>query len=131
MRAVDGTSISVTNFRGKYLLVDFWASWCIPCREENKKLIRIYPQFPRKDFEILSVALEKEGQSQKWKKAIADDKMVWPQVTDFKYWRSPVVGLYAIQGIPYNVLLDKNGLIIAHDIHGDELTQLLQTLIKK
>ncbi|HWC52874.1 MAG TPA: TlpA disulfide reductase family protein [Chitinophagaceae bacterium] len=130
MPDVNGKEVKLSSFRGKYVLVDFWASWCGPCRRENPNVVKAYNQFKNKNFTILGVSLDKPGEKDKWLKAIKDDKLEWTQVSDLKYWDSEVVLLYNIEGIPYNVLIDPNGKVIAESLRGDALEAKLQEVLK-
>ncbi len=127
---VNGKEVKLSSFRGKYVLVDFWASWCGPCRHENPNVVKAYQQFKNKNFTILGVSLDKPGEKDKWLQAIKDDKLEWTQVSDLKYWDSEVVLLYNIEGIPYNVLVDPNGKVIAESLRGDALEAKLQEVLK-
>ncbi len=124
---VDGNNVSLSSLKGKYVLVDFWASWCKPCRVENPNLVKAYNQYKDKNFTVLGVSLDKE--KSQWLKAIKADGLAWKQVSDLKFWNSEVVPLYNIQGIPYNILLDPNGIVIAEGLTGQALhTKLAETL---
>lgn len=127
---VNGKEVKLSSFRGKYVLVDFWASWCGPCRHENPNVVKAYNQFKNKNFTILGVSLDKPGEKDKWLKAIKDDKLDWTQVSDLKYWNSDVVLMYNIEGIPYNVLVDPNGKVIAESLRGEALEAKLQEVLK-
>lgn len=122
-----GKSIALSSLRGKYVLVDFWASWCKPCRMENPNVVRMYNQFKAKGFEIFSVSLDDNKDS--WIKAINDDKLLWNHVSDLKKWNASVVGSYNIESIPYTVLLDKEGKIVAKNLRGEELEKKLAELM--
>jgi peroxiredoxin len=124
----DGDTIALSDYRGKYVLVDFWASWCGPCRQENPNIVRMYNRFKGKNFEILGVSLDKERAG--WVKAIADDQLTWKQVSDLKFWDSIVTGLYAIQSIPATLLVDPDGKIIARNLRGPELEEKIASLLE-
>lgn len=124
----EGKEIRLSSLRGKYVLIDFWASWCGPCRRENPNIVRMYNKFKGKDFEIFGVSLDKERDQ--WLKAIKDDGLTWTHVSDLKFWQSSVVPLYRIQGIPMTVLLDKNGIIIDKNLRGQALEDRLAELLK-
>lgn len=124
----DGKSFSLSSLRGKYVLIDFWASWCGPCRQENPNVVAAYHQFKDKNFTILGVSLDQDKDS--WLKAIKDDKLDWKQVSDLKFWSSMVVPLYKIQGIPYNVLLNPDGKVIASNLRGPMLDNKLKEVLK-
>lgn len=124
----EGKNISLKSLRGKYVLVDFWASWCKPCRMENPNVVEAHTKFKNKNFTILGVSLDKDKAA--WMRAIQDDRLDWKQVSDLKYWSSDVVPLYNIEGIPFNVLLDPNGIVIAKDLRGDDLHKKLAEVLK-
>lgn len=127
MESPDGTMIKVSDFRGKYLLLDFWASWCAPCRRENPKVVTLYKQFKDNGFEILGVSLD--DNREKWLKAIDDDGLVWNHVSDLKKWESAGAKAYAVRAIPHTVLIGPDGKIIALKLRGNELKVKLQELM--
>ncbi|MBE2230523.1 MAG: AhpC/TSA family protein [Chitinophagaceae bacterium] len=125
----NGKEIKLSSFRGKYVLVDFWASWCVPCRQENPNVVNAYQKFKNKNFTILGVSLDRPGQKEAWLKAIKDDQLTWSHISDLQFWNSAVVPLYGIEGIPYNVLIDPEGKIIAESLRGAALEAKLSELL--
>ncbi len=126
---IEGTSVLLSSLRGKYVLLDFWASWCAPCRQENPVLKKIYNKFRNKGFEIYAVSLDREKQA--WLNAVKLDKLDWICVSDLMYWQSPVAKLYDIETIPSNYLIDKEGRIIRKNISSQELESFLITYLKQ
>ena len=120
--------LALTSLRGKVVLVDFWASWCAPCRKELPNVNRAYEKYKNKGFEILGVSLDKDRDA--WIEAISREGLTWPQVSDLKFWQSEAVQVYAIQSIPYTVLIDKEGKIIATDLRGADLDKKLSEVLK-
>ncbi len=125
---INGKEISLSSFKGKYVLVDFWASWCAPCRGENPNVVAAYNRFKSKNFTILGVSLDQKKEA--WEEAIKHDGLAWSHVSDLKFWESSVVPLYGIEGIPYNVLVDPDGKVIGESLRGPALEQKLQEVLK-
>jgi peroxiredoxin len=121
-----GDTIALSSLRGKYVLLDFWASWCRPCRVENPHLVNNYKKYNEKGFEIFQVSLDKKKES--WISAIESDQLTWIHVSDLQYWNSAAAKLYQVQAIPTNFLLDKNGKIIAKNLRGDALKAKLSEI---
>ena len=124
----NGKPVKLSQFKGKYVLVDFWASWCGPCRLENPNVVKAYNQYKDKNFTILSVSLDQDKGN--WIKAINDDKLNWNHVSDLQYWNNSVARTYNIQSIPQNFLVDPKGVIVAKNLRGEDLAKKLKELIK-
>ncbi|HET6256854.1 MAG TPA: TlpA disulfide reductase family protein [Puia sp.] len=122
-----GRAVTLSSFKGKYVLVDFWASWCGPCRMENPNVVSTYRKFKNKNFTVLGVSLDKAKEP--WVKAIKDDGLVWTQVSDLKYWYNEAAAKYHIQAIPQNLLVDPSGKIVARNLRGPELQAKLCELL--
>lgn len=128
MKDNNGKMVKLSSFYGKYILLDFWASWCGPCREEHPNLVKAYQNYKSKGFTILSVSIDTDKAS--WMKAIAKDKLLWTQVSDLKGQRGEVYLKYGITSIPANFLIDPNGQVIAKDLKGESLTAELLKIFK-
>lgn len=123
----DGNLVKLSSLRGKYILMDFWASWCGPCRKENPNVVALYKQYNNKNFDIIGISLDKD--KDKWLEAIEADGLAWNHVSDLKYWDSMAADLYAVSGIPHTILLDPAGKIIAKDLRGDALAAKLAEVL--
>ena len=128
MPTPDGGQVSLYSVKGKLKIIDFWASWCPPCRRENPNVVKAFNEYKDKNFTIVGISLDKD--KSKWMKAIADDNLAWTHLSDLKYWDSEIPALYGVRGIPANVLLDPDGVIVAKNITGEDLHKKLKEVIK-
>lgn len=124
----NGTAFTLSSLRGKYVLIDFWASWCSPCRRENPNVVKAYNQFKDKNFTILGVSLDEDKID--WLAAVRKDKLEWKQLCELKGWKTSVVSLYRFESIPFNVLIDPEGKILATGLRGQELEEKLNKLLQ-
>jgi len=123
-----GKDVSLSQFRGKYVLLDFWASWCRPCRMENPNVVAAFNEFKNKNFTVVSVSLDQDRGN--WINAIKADHLTWTHVSDLQFWSNEVAKMYHVESIPQNYLIDPNGTIIAKNLRGDELREKLNEVLK-
>ena len=125
----NGEILSLQETLGKYTIIDFWASWCRPCRMENPNVVKVYNKYHDKGLNIISVSLDKPGQNERWIKAIKDDKMDWYHISNLKFWNDPIAKMYNVRSIPATFLLDENGNIIAKNLRGPALGSKIASLL--
>ncbi|MEM6965833.1 MAG: TlpA disulfide reductase family protein, partial [Bacteroidota bacterium] len=125
----EGNPMKLSDLRGKVVLVDFWASWCGPCRRENPNVVRLYNQYKDQGFEVLGVSLDKG--KEKWLKAIEKDGLTWQHVSDLRGWGNTVAKQYSVRSIPHTLLLDQEGRILAKNLRGPELAKKLAEIFKE
>jgi peroxiredoxin len=123
-----GKIVALSSLRGKYVLLDFWASWCGPCRAENPNVLEAYKKYKNKNFTILAVSLD--NVRAKWLEAVHHDALLWQQVSDLKGWQSSAASKYGVHAIPSNFLLDPKGVIIAKNLRGPQLESKLEEVLK-
>ena len=131
MNDADGKPVMLSDIykQHKYLLVDFWASWCAPCRQENPNVVSVWEKYHNQGFDVMGVSLDSNKEA--WLKAVKDDKLTWTQVSDLKGWKNSAAAEYAVNSIPSNILLDQNGKIVAHNLRGDDLRNEISALLQK
>ncbi len=127
----EGTQLALKDLLGKVTLIDFWAAWCKPCRDENPNIVRVYNKFKDQGFNVIGISLDREDQRDRWLQAIEDDNLAWPQISHLQFWDEPIAKLYGIRAIPAAFLLDENGVIIARDLRGPELERKVQEFLSK
>ncbi len=124
-----GEELALADVKGEYTLIDFWASWCKPCRYENPNLVKLYDQYHDKGLNILGVSLDQPNGKSRWIKAIEDDGLPWPQISNLQFWQDPIARAYNVHAIPASFLLDKDGVIIAKDLRGAQLEAKIASLL--
>ncbi|RZK73373.1 MAG: TlpA family protein disulfide reductase, partial [Pedobacter sp.] len=123
INGLDGNPVKLSDFKGKYVMIDFWASWCMPCRQENPNLVKAYNAFKDKNFTVLGISLDKDPVA--WKKAITADNLTWSHASELKDFEGPTVRLYQVEAIPSSFLVDPKGVIVAKGLRGEELNAFL------
>ena len=126
---LSGRSVAIADFKGKYILINFWASWCAPCRAENPSLEELYMQYKTKSYEVIAISLDENRAA--WKRAVAQDKLTWTNLCDGNAWNSKPARLYSIHRVPQNLLVNPEGIIIAKNLSPRELEKELETLLGK
>lgn len=124
-----GKTLALNDIKGKLTLIDFWASWCGPCRRENPNVVKVYNKYHDKGLEIISVSLDRQGHKDRWIKAINDDKMTWHHISNLQYWQDPIAKMYNVRGIPATFLLDVDGKIVAKNLRGPALENKVAELL--
>ena len=124
----EGEFVELNKIKGKVTIVDFWASWCKPCRTENPNLVKLYNKYHPKGLEIISVSLDRESQKDFWIKAIEKDQLSWYNISNLKFWQEPIAKLYGVNSIPATFIIDKNGILIAKKLRGSQLDQKIKEL---
>lgn len=126
-----GKMVSLSSFRGKYVLIDFWASWCGPCRHENPNVVKAFNQYKDKNFTVLGVSLDRPNAKQAWLAAIKKDGLNWTQVSDLQFWKSKTADMYGVRAIPQNFLINPDGKIIGKNLRGEDLNEKLAEIFSK
>jgi peroxiredoxin len=127
----EGNELALNDLLGKVTLIDFWAAWCKPCREENPNIVNVYNKYHDQGFNVIGISLDREDQRDRWLQAIKDDNLTWPQISHLQFWDEPIAQLYGIRAIPAAFILDENGVIVARDVRGPDLERVVKDLLSK
>lgn len=131
LKALDGSVIQLSALRGKFVFLDFWASWCIPCRKENPNVVKAFHQLKSSNIVFIGISLDGENEKEAWEQAIEKDGLVWAQISELKDFESPIAQLYKVTGVPRNFLIDPKGKIISTNLKGENLAQLILNYMQK
>lgn len=131
LKALDGSVIQLSTLRGKFVFLDFWASWCIPCRKENPNVVKAYRQLPASEIVFIGISLDRAEESENWREAIKKDGLVWPQISQLQEFDSPIAQLYKVKGVPRNFLINRQGKIIALNLKGSDLAERITEFMKE
>lgn len=126
-----GEEIALKDVMGKVTLVDFWAAWCKPCRDENPNIVKVYDKYHDQGFNVVGVSLDREGQRDRWIQAIKDDKLTWPQISHLQFWQEPIAQLYGVRAIPAQFILNEEGVIVAKNLRGQDLEDKVKELLEE
>lgn len=127
----EGEELALEDLMGKVTLIDFWAAWCRPCRDENPNIVRVYEKYHDQGFNVIGISLDREGQKDRWIQAIEDDNLDWPQISHLQFWQDPIAQKYGINAIPAAFILDENGIIVAKNVRGEQLEPTIKQLLKE
>lgn len=127
----EGEELALEDLMGKVTLIDFWAAWCRPCRDENPNIVQVYEKYHDQGFNVIGISLDREGQKDRWVQAIEDDNLDWPQISHLQFWQDPIAQKYGIDAIPAAFILDENGIIVAKNVRGEELEPTIKKLLEE
>lgn len=126
-----GEELALKDLMGKVTLIDFWAAWCRPCRDENPNIVRVYEKYHDQGFNVIGISLDREGQKDRWIQAIEEDNLDWPQISHLQFWQDPIAQKYGINAIPAAFILDENGIIVAKNVRGEQLEPTIKQLLEE
>lgn len=131
LKALDGSVIQLSALKGKFVFLDFWASWCIPCRKENPNVVKAFQQLPASEIVFIGISLDRAEESENWREAIQKDGLVWPQISQLQEFDSPIALLYKVKGVPRNFLINRKGKIVATNLKGSDLAERIIQFMKE